>query len=173
MYTIDRTHPTNILLSNASVVEHAALNTVVGSLSSTGPHSGAYTYALVSGTGSDDNASFRIVGNLLQTNDANINLAKGTYSIRIRTTDSLGYTLDKQFTVTVVAAASTVSLGDFVWNDLNGDGIDESEPGMAGVAVELFCSPSQRRRRRRRLLARPDRHQQPGQLPASTRSCPA
>ena len=83
------------MLSNASVVEHAPLNTVVGSLSSTGPHSGAYTYALVSGTGSDDNASFRIVGNLLQTNDANINLAKGTYSIRIRTTDSLGYTLDK------------------------------------------------------------------------------
>ncbi len=142
LYTIDRTHPTSIILSNASVVEHARLNTVVGSLSSVGPHSGAYTYALVSGTGSGDNASFRIVGNLLQTSDPNINLTKGTYSIRIQTTDSLGYTLQEPFTITVVAAASTVSLGGFAWNDLNGDGIDESEPDMAGVAVDLFCSPA-------------------------------
>ncbi|MFH1755804.1 MAG: SdrD B-like domain-containing protein, partial [Candidatus Latescibacterota bacterium] len=31
------------------------------------------------------------------------------------------------------------SLGDFVWDDLNEDGIqDESEPGIAGVTVDLF-----------------------------------
>ncbi|HLO54261.1 MAG TPA: SdrD B-like domain-containing protein, partial [Saprospiraceae bacterium] len=30
-------------------------------------------------------------------------------------------------------------LGDFVWNDLNGDGIqDEGEPGLANVVVELY-----------------------------------
>ncbi len=34
---------------------------------------------------------------------------------------------------------SAASIGDFVWNDLNQNGIqDEGEPGLAGVAVELW-----------------------------------
>ncbi len=33
----------------------------------------------------------------------------------------------------------TASLGDFVWNDLNANGIQEAgEPGINGVTVELF-----------------------------------
>ena len=142
-YTIDRTHPTSISLSNSTVAEHMPVNTVVGVLSSTGPHSGAYTYALVSGTGSDDNASFRIVGGLLETNAVFDFATKSTYLIRIRTTDSQGYSLDVPFTISIIAAANTATIGDFVWNDLNGNGLqDAGEPGVAGIAVELFCSPS-------------------------------
>ncbi len=66
-YTINRTSPTALLLSNDRVVEHLPINTVVGALSSTGPHSGAYTYALVSGEGDADNGSFRIIGDTLRT----------------------------------------------------------------------------------------------------------
>ncbi len=44
-------------------------------------------------------------------------------------------------------ATATASLGDFVWEDMNGNGIQESgEPGMANVTVELYsgdaCSGS-------------------------------
>ena len=107
------------------------------------PALGAYTYQLVSGTGGDDNGSFRIIGDLLQTNAVFDFATKSVYTIRVRTTDSLGFSFEKQFTITVVAQSATVSLGDFVWNDLNGNGIQNSgESGIAGVAVELFCSPS-------------------------------
>jgi len=36
-------------------------------------------------------------------------------------------------------SAGTASIGDFVWDDLNKDGIqDAGEPGVAGVSVRLF-----------------------------------
>ena len=39
----------------------------------------------------------------------------------------------------VSACSVDVELGDFVWNDLNRDGIqDASEPGIDGIAVSLF-----------------------------------
>lgn len=47
------------------------IGTVVDLLSATDPDTGdTFTYSLVSGDGSDDNASFTIVGNQLQTNAA-------------------------------------------------------------------------------------------------------
>jgi uncharacterized repeat protein (TIGR01451 family) len=40
---------------------------------------------------------------------------------------------------TVTPLAFTAAIGDFVWNDLNGNGIqDAGEPGLAGVAVQLL-----------------------------------
>ena len=36
----------------------------------------------------------------------------------------------------------SLSVGDFVWNDLNPNGIQEvAEPGVAGAVVEVFSSP--------------------------------
>jgi hypothetical protein len=38
---------------------------------------------------------------------------------------------------------STPSLGDFVWEDVNGDGIqDGTEPGVEGVVVRLYDASS-------------------------------
>ncbi len=143
VYTIDRTHPTTLSLSNSRVAETAPTGTVVGVLSSTGPHSGAYTYELVSGTGSDGNASFRIVGGYLVTNATFDYDAKSSYQIRVRTTDSAGYSLDQTFTISVIAQAATISIGDLVWNDADKNGLQGStESGVAGAVVELFCSPT-------------------------------
>ena len=51
--------PTDISLSNAGVAENQPLGTTIGTLSTTDPDAGnTFTYALVGGTGSDDNASF-------------------------------------------------------------------------------------------------------------------
>src|SRR5690606_30012462 len=59
----------------------------------------SHTYTLVSGAGDDDNSKFQISGNLLSTSDS---LTPGTYSVRIRTTDEVGTTFERQFTISVV-----------------------------------------------------------------------
>ena len=89
--------PTNLSLSNASFLDNAGSNALVGTLSTTDPDnttggSQTHTYALVPGTGSGSNGSFTISGSELHVNNAA--MARGTYSIRVRTTDN-GSTPDK------------------------------------------------------------------------------
>jgi hypothetical protein len=143
IYTIDRRNPTALNLSNTRVVDGAPVNTIVGALTSAGPHAGLYTYELVSGTGSDDNALFRIVGDHLQTNFLPDFSSKASYKIRLRTTDSMGMWLEKEFIITVEQLANTATIGNLVWKDGNGNGLqDAGEAGIAGAVVELFCSPT-------------------------------
>ena len=55
--------PTDIALTPSSVAENQPSGTTVGTLTTTDPDAGnTFTYTLVSGTGSTDNASFTIVG---------------------------------------------------------------------------------------------------------------
>ena len=107
--------PTNITLSNASVAENQPLGTAVGTFSSTDPDTGnTFTYSLVSGSGSTDNASFAIVGNTLKTAAIFNYETKNSYSIRVRTTDQGGLWYEKAFTISVtdVAEAMIVQPGD-------------------------------------------------------------
>ena len=141
-YVISRSSPTSMSLSNARTAEHVASGLTVGVFGSIGPHGGTYTYTLVSGGGSADNASFQIVDNRLVTNAVFDYATKNAYQIRVRTTDSAGYWLEKTFTIAIVPESGTVSVGDLVWNDLNHDGLSAGEPGLPGAVVELFCSPT-------------------------------
>jgi len=60
--------PTDIVLSSASIAENQPSGTAVGTFSTSDPDVGdAFTYSLVVGTGSTDNASFAILGNQLTT----------------------------------------------------------------------------------------------------------
>ena len=98
----DNAAPTDIALSKNSVAENSAVNTVVGTLSSTDPDpDNTFTYSLVSGTGSDDNASFNISGTALRTSVALDYEIKNNLSIRVRTTDQDGATYDEVFTISV------------------------------------------------------------------------
>jgi autotransporter-associated beta strand protein len=94
--------PADILLSAATLAENAGANAVVGTLSTTDPDSSnTFTYTLVAGTGSTDNAAFNISGNQLRAS-ASLNFeAKSSYSVRVRSTDQGGLSMEKQFTVTV------------------------------------------------------------------------
>jgi VCBS repeat-containing protein len=94
--------PTDIALSATTVAENAAVGTTVGTFTTTDVDVGdTFTYTLVSGEGSADNGSFTIDGAALKTS-ASFNLeAKGSYAIRVRSTDATGASFDKQFTVTV------------------------------------------------------------------------
>jgi hypothetical protein len=93
--------PTAIQLSNSTVAENQPASTTVGTLSTTDPEDGAFTYSLVTGTGSTDNSSFSITGNLLQTAALFNYEVKNSYSIRVRTTDFAGLSYEQTFIITV------------------------------------------------------------------------
>jgi VCBS repeat-containing protein len=94
--------PTNIALSNDSVDENQAAGATVGTLSTDDPDVGdTFTYSLVAGAGSTDNASFQVLGDELKTAGAFNFEAKSSYSVRVRSTDAGGLNTEKAFTVTV------------------------------------------------------------------------
>lgn len=94
--------PTNILLSNASVDENVAANTVVGALTADDPDTGnTFTYSLVAGGGDTNNASFNISGSNLRISSSPDYEAKSSYSVRIRVTDQGSLHFEKTFTITV------------------------------------------------------------------------
>ena len=58
--------PSNISLSGSTVLENSGIGTLIGTLSSTDPDANnTFTYALVTGSGSTDNALFTINGKLI------------------------------------------------------------------------------------------------------------
>jgi hypothetical protein len=93
---------TSLTLSGTSVYEFRPVGTVVGILTTDEPGSHTFTYTLVPGTGSTDNASFTISGNQLLTADAFDLAARSSYSIRVRSTDEANNTLEQAFTISVL-----------------------------------------------------------------------
>lgn len=95
--------PTDVLLSNNSIPENAGIDAIVGTLSSVDSDtSNTFTYSLVAGTGDTDNSAFNINGNSLR---ASINFSfstQSTYSIRVRTTDQGGLSVDRSFVINVL-----------------------------------------------------------------------
>lgn len=89
--------PTALNLSNTNLNPAAAPGSVVGILSATDPNPDtAFTYSLVSGAGSDDNAAFTIVGSQLRINAMP---TKSSYSIRVRAADPGGLFFERIFTL--------------------------------------------------------------------------
>lgn len=122
--------PTDISLSINTIAEDAGADTVVGQLSATDPDYGdTHTFTLVSGTGSTDNASFTISGTSLICPDP-ATLGDGTYSIRVRATDSDSNTFDKVLSIVVTAAAVVLERINFI----------ETVTGVDGT-VDLLCEP--------------------------------
>ncbi len=93
--------PTNLALSSATVDENSAVGTVVGVLSTTDPDAGStFTYSLVAGTGDSDNSKFQIVGNELRANQVFDFETQSTFSIRVRSQDQGGLSVEKSLIVT-------------------------------------------------------------------------
>ena len=101
--------PEGISLSISEIKESNVPGTVVGSLATT-KGKAPYTYSLVSGTGSEDNAKFQISGGDLQLNftpdyespvDLGDTPGNNTYSVRIRTTDNNSETYEESFVITI------------------------------------------------------------------------
>jgi len=98
--------PTNITLSPSTIAENSAIGTLIGNLSTTDPDAGnTFTYSIVSGVG--DATAFSISGNQLQTRAVLDFDTKPSYSVRVRTTDQGGLTVDKDLTIGVTNVNET------------------------------------------------------------------
>ncbi|WP_107837843.1 cadherin domain-containing protein [Metasolibacillus meyeri] len=98
-YAATNSAPTDITLDNNIIDDNQPAGTTIGTFSAIDPDAGdVLTYSLVSGEGDTDNQHFAIVNDALQTTST---LIHGTYSIRIRATDSGGLTFEKSFTIIV------------------------------------------------------------------------
>lgn len=112
--------PTDITLTGNSVAENQPAGTQVGTLSTADVDPGdTFTYTLVAGTGSGDNASFTISGNRLLTNAVFDYETKSTYNIRIRTTDSGSGTYEEAFTISVTNVNEAPVLANIETSALN------------------------------------------------------
>lgn len=100
--TAENVAPTEIALDDTTLDENSPAGTTVGSLSTTDPNSSdTHTYTLVDGDGDTGNAAFTIVGNQLQTVGNFDFESQSSYSIRVRSTDPFGLSVDQVFTITV------------------------------------------------------------------------
>ena len=98
--------PTDLSLSPTSIPENQPAGTAVGTLSTTDPDFGdTFSYSLVDGAGSTDNASFKISGDTLQSAAVFDFEVRSSYSIRIRSTDAGGLFIEKAFTIDVTKIA--------------------------------------------------------------------
>ena len=103
--------PTNIALSSTQIVEGQPVGTTIGTFTTSDLNVGnTFTYALVTGTGSSDNASFTIdvAGNLKSAAIFSF-LTKSSYAIRVRSTDQGGFSFEKQFTIAIVNSVTNVA----------------------------------------------------------------
>ena len=129
--------PTDLALSPSTVPENSPIGTTVGNLSSTDQDAGdSHTYTLVSGTGSDDNASFTINGTAVQTNTLLDFETKSSYTIRVKTDDGHGGLFEKALTIAVSDqndAPTNIALSK--------SDVDENLP--SGTTVGSFSSTDQ------------------------------
>ncbi|MEB3260923.1 MAG: peptidylprolyl isomerase, partial [Cyanobacteriota bacterium] len=103
-------------LSSQAINESDVIGVPIGTLDTIGVDgsvlpSGALTYALVDGPGSDDNSRFRIVNSQLQANAVVDRESRGQLRVRIRVTNAAGRSLEKAFTITVNDLPNPVATG--------------------------------------------------------------
>jgi ELWxxDGT repeat protein len=99
-----------INLSAGTVNENKPKGTVVGAFSVKDSNN-AFTYQFINGTGSTDNNSFTIVGNVLKTNSVFKYADKNTYTIRVKAShDTTNH--EQVFAISVSQDATVVTAGN-------------------------------------------------------------
>ncbi|NOQ67985.1 hypothetical protein GQ568_00925, partial [Patescibacteria group bacterium] len=107
-FSIDSNNPpTDIILSDSSIDENQAINTVVGTLSTTDSDIGdTHSYSLACATSGTDDGSFNISSDSLRSSEVFDYETKSSYAICIRTSDGTD-TYDENFTIIVNEPASS------------------------------------------------------------------
>jgi len=135
--------PAAVDMSVSNVPENQPVGTTVGTLSTIDPDLGdTFTYSLVGGDGSTDNASFTISGNLLRTAASFDFETKSSYSVRVRSTDQDGLFAEKTFTI-VVTDINESSEFSYGFKHVNAPGADSYLIDSVGMKkyVENGLSP--------------------------------
>ena len=125
--------PTDVTLQPNSVDENVPLGTAVGTLTASDPDAGdSHTYALVAGSGDQDNAHFIIDGDQLRTAATIDYESQTTFGIRVRATDAGGLWYEKSLTVTVNDLAEAPSGPVAHWSFDAGSGTLAADTSTAG-----------------------------------------
>jgi hypothetical protein len=112
--------PSDISLSTTNIGENVLVGGLIAALSSSDPNPGdTHSYALATGVGSSDNASFSIVGNQLRAAASFSGLIGNSFSIRLRSTDGGGLSFEKSFSLTVVEVSTVVVINEVHSNPPN------------------------------------------------------
>ncbi|GAP18703.1 cadherin domain-containing protein [Levilinea saccharolytica] len=134
---VSETPPQDVTLSASTFPENKVKGSLVGTFSTQDADLGeTFTYSLVSGEGSADNASFTISGDQLKSAAVFDYETKAAYSLRVRVTDSGGQSLEKAFTLAITDTndiPSPPSLSNLT--------LEENRP--AGSLVGLFSAVDQ------------------------------
>jgi uncharacterized protein (TIGR02145 family) len=130
--------PTNITLSNASLLENQPIGTFIGRFTAD-DEDGAdmHTYSLISGTGDDDNASFEIVGDSLVSKEIFDFETKSSYSVLVQTDDGNDGTYSEAFIITVTDVNEGANTSPTAIQ-LSNANITENEP--TGTLVGRFTT---------------------------------
>jgi len=96
--------PTGIALTNYQISENEPAGTEIGTFVMIDPEvpNDSFTYELVTGEGSDDNASFEVLGASLRSGQVFNYEEQHIFSIRVRSTDWGGKIIEKIFTIFVL-----------------------------------------------------------------------
>lgn len=135
--------PMDISLSQTSVAEHLPSGTTVGLLSTSDPNIGdTFTYALVSGEGSTDNGKFSIASNSLRTASIFDSATDSTYSIRVRSTDQGGLSVERPFVISITTSVTfQFSSGSYtVAENVGVANITVTRSGSAGTFTVNFAT---------------------------------
>ncbi len=131
--------PTDLTLSNATLAENQSVGTTVGTLATTDRDaSDSFTYTLVAGVGSDDNASFQVVGNQLLTNAVLDYETQATYQVRMRVTDGQGLQYEEAFTISATDTNDAPTLDASA--SLSLTAIDEDDSSSTGTLVSTLLA---------------------------------
>lgn len=94
--------PTGISLDILDIDENSPVGSTIGTFSANDVDAGdSHTFTLVAGVGDEDNASFSIVANKLQAEEAFNFEAKSSYNIRVRATDDSLASVEIPFIITI------------------------------------------------------------------------
>ncbi len=126
--------PTDIKLSNDTILETVATGALVGNLSSVDADSNnSHTYSLVEGDGGDDNQSFSITGDKLSTKTTFDYKTKKVFKVLIRTDDGKQGIFDKAFSIHIREI-------NFAPTDINISNSEVNENLQVGVVVGEFST---------------------------------
>jgi fibro-slime domain-containing protein/RHS repeat-associated protein len=94
--------PTDVNITNNTLVENIPAGTVVGNLSAIDPDANdTQTFSLIPGTGDTNNSDFTIVGTQLVINNSPDFEAQNNYSLRVRVSDREGLTFDRVLNINI------------------------------------------------------------------------
>ncbi|WP_316802919.1 MBG domain-containing protein [Pedobacter nototheniae] len=101
--TVQASVITDVILTAIPLYENNAANTPAGTLNTVANDpAGTYTYTLVSGTGSDDNAKFNLSGNTVRATAALDFETQSLFNIRVRATSQFGVSFERSLSINLL-----------------------------------------------------------------------